>query len=197
MAEVLVRYAAEVLDSDGARWTPQACGGIADDGLWEGWIEFVSGDRAIRTGRETEQPSRDMVMYWAQGLTATYLEGALARAMRQPNDVPHEPNFMPRFESSARKTAPRGFVPGRAILNPFTTLAQGEQLLRGQLDALSRDNLVAIVEDYALPVEIPGDMSPRGLADAIVEAVKRESAGGQAGQATDRSNRQPDDRPTG
>jgi hypothetical protein len=124
MAEVLVRYVAEVLDDDGTRWTPQACGGIADDGLWEGWIEFVSGDRAIRTGRETEQPSRDMVMYWAQGLTATYLEGALARATRQRNDVAAEPNFAPRFESSGRKTSSRGFVPSRAILNPFTTLAR-------------------------------------------------------------------------
>lgn len=49
---------------------------------WEGWIEFLTetGQRVV-TDRETTQPSRDAVAYWATGLEPTYLEGALARAV--------------------------------------------------------------------------------------------------------------------
>ena len=57
MAEVLVRYTATVLGTDGTAWVPQACGGVASDGLWEGWIEFISDQRAVRTGPFLQRPS--------------------------------------------------------------------------------------------------------------------------------------------
>lgn len=49
---------------------------------WEGWIEFLTetGQRVV-TDRETTQPSKDAVAYWATGLEPVYLEGALARAV--------------------------------------------------------------------------------------------------------------------
>lgn len=52
------------------------------DGAWEGWIEFLTetGQRVV-TDRETTQPSKDAVAYWATGLEPVYLEGALARAV--------------------------------------------------------------------------------------------------------------------
>ena len=55
----------------------------ADDGLWEGWIEFVlsDGTATLRTGRETIQSSLQALRYWATGLEPTYLDGALARAI--------------------------------------------------------------------------------------------------------------------
>jgi len=86
MSEVLVDFDAMIVGPDGTRWTPRACGGIADDGLWEGWIEFAStdGTRHVRTTRETEQPNRDDLAYWATGLTQVYLEGALGRALESP-----------------------------------------------------------------------------------------------------------------
>ena len=179
MAEVLVRYAAVVRGDDGAFWIPQACGGVAKDGLWEGWIEFVADDRAIRTGRETEQPNRDALMYWAQGLTAAYLEGALARATTTRIGIPREPresHAAPRF-NAPKPPSPRAFRSSRAILDPFATYAQGEGLLRGQLNALSQDNLVAIVEDYGLKVRGISDMRSRQLVEAIIEAVKMGSPG--------------------
>src|SRR5688572_2157343 len=54
-----------------------------DDGLWEGWIEFVSADGIVKlsTGRETVQSSADALGYWAGGLEPVYLDGALARAI--------------------------------------------------------------------------------------------------------------------
>jgi hypothetical protein len=198
MAEVLVRYTTTVRGADGAVWVPQACGGIAKDGLWEGWIEFVSDQRAIRTARETEQPNRDDLMYWAQGLTDTYLEGALARATTERQVIPREPRLSTRFDSPRRTTAPRGFRV-RAVLDPFATFAQGEHLLRGQLEALSHDNLVAIVEDYALPVQGISDMRSPALVDAIVASVEKAQLTGrakdrQAAESDDPSIRQPDDR---
>ena len=180
MAEVLVRYTAVVRGSDGKFWIPQACGGVANDGLWEGWIEFVSDENAIRTGRETEQPNRDALVYWAQGLTGAYLEGALARATTTRTIIPREPREMhesPRFDRPARPTAPRGFKAIRAILDPFSTYAQGEGLLRRQLNALSQDNLVAIAEDYGLRIRGISDMRSRQLIEAIIEAVKMGPSG--------------------
>lgn len=86
MAELLVEFDATIRGDDGTQWHPRVWGAIADDSLWEGWVEFLPAgteDReAIRTGRETEQPKRSDLMYWAQGLTQVYLEGALQRARR-------------------------------------------------------------------------------------------------------------------
>ena len=180
MSEVLVRYAATVRGGDGSRWTPQACGGVANDGLWEGWVEFVSDDRAVRTGRETEQPNRDALMYWAQGLTGAYLEGALARATTTRAVIPREPRETAQFEGPAPRNTARTLRPSRAILDPFATYAQGEDLLRRQLNALSHDNLVAIVEDYVLPINGVADIRRRSLVEAIIDAVK--AGGASAGQ---------------
>jgi hypothetical protein len=172
MSEVLVRYAAAVTGADGTVWTPQACGGVAEDGLWDGWIEFVAGDRAIRTPRETKQPNRDDTMYWAQGLTDAYLQGALARATATRVVVPAEARVESRFDGPSPRPAPRRVRPARAILDPAATYAQGEDLLRGQLEALSHDNLVAIVEDFSLPVHGMSDMTRPALVASIIAAVK-------------------------
>ncbi len=54
-----------------------------DDGLWEGWIEFVlsDGTATLSTGRETVHSTLQALRYWATGLEPTYLDGALARAI--------------------------------------------------------------------------------------------------------------------
>ena len=177
MAEVLVKYVARVFGTDGTEYEPQACARIAEDGLWEGWIEFVAGDQAVRTGRETEQPNRDALIYWAEGLTIAYLEGALVRATMPAVDIaPRDVPAAPRFDRPAPSPSPRSFRPSRAILDPFATFDQGEGLLRGQLNALSHDNLVAIVEDYGLEVRGVSDMRSPALVEAIIEAVKARSA---------------------
>jgi hypothetical protein len=57
-----------------------------EDGLWEGWIEFLPGDGSpvLRSRRETVQPNREAAVYWATGLSQVYLEGALARTLAPP-----------------------------------------------------------------------------------------------------------------
>jgi hypothetical protein len=187
MAEVLVRFVAEVIGEDGERYIPQACGGVADDGLWEGWIEFIGSRGAVRSGRETEQPNRDDLMYWAQGLSAAYLEGALKRATAPRIEISREQRLSPAFRAPAAPPPARPFRPSRAILNPFTTFEQGEDILRGQLGALSHDNLVAIVEDYQLPIHGIADIRSRSLVESIIDAVKELSAARESEAAADKS----------
>jgi len=61
------------------------CGRDREDGTWEGWLEFHptdAGHPTLSTERETSQPNRTALEYWADGLEPVYLEGALARAAR-------------------------------------------------------------------------------------------------------------------
>src|SRR5262249_9134959 len=71
--------------SDGAdRYACCAYGEERPDSLWEGWLVFfpLDGGRPLATDRETTQPRREHVVYWAEGISPIFLEGALARARR-------------------------------------------------------------------------------------------------------------------
>ena len=112
MAELLVEFDTTIRADDGTNWYPRVWGAIADDSLWEGWIEYLPAgaeDREpLRTGRETEQPKRSDLMYWAQGLTQVYLEGALQRARRNASASATDAssatlaNPLPQAESEVR-----------------------------------------------------------------------------------------------
>ena len=86
MSEVLMEFAAPVLSKERTSYRARACGSLMSDGLWEGWIEFIPlGDGTpVRSPRETTQPNRVDTIYWATGLSPTFLEGALDRAQRRP-----------------------------------------------------------------------------------------------------------------
>jgi hypothetical protein len=110
MTEVLVEFDTVTTGPDGMRWAPRVCGRPAGDGLWEGWIEFTPVDRdasadPVRTPRETEQPNRADLMYWAQGLTQVYLDDALRRAIDVPAAAHETPEVRssPHFEGPARR----------------------------------------------------------------------------------------------
>lgn len=82
MAELIQTYAETLRDARGMDYTAHAYGEARDDGTWEGWLEFepATGGAARRTGRETTQPDRAALSYWASGLEPIYLDGAFARA---------------------------------------------------------------------------------------------------------------------
>jgi hypothetical protein len=83
MSDVLVKFDEPINDPSGARFFVRALGRKREDGLWEGWLEFLATEEdvpAIDSGRETTQPNRADLEYWAQGLTLVYLQGALVRA---------------------------------------------------------------------------------------------------------------------
>jgi hypothetical protein len=82
MPELLLEFAEPVADSEGRIFMARAYGAARPDGNWHGWLEFqpTDGGAPMRTARETTQPNRTDVEYWATGLSAVYLEGALNRA---------------------------------------------------------------------------------------------------------------------
>jgi hypothetical protein len=99
MSDLLVRFDEPITDPVGAKYFAQAVGREREDGLWEGWLEFTAarvGSPAIDSGRETTQPNRADLEYWAQGLTKAYLQGALIRAQSPTEAI--------RKDRSARET---------------------------------------------------------------------------------------------
>jgi len=87
MPEVLVQFDDPITGPRGRRYFAQAVGHEREDGLWEGWLEFIGVNEdipAAGSGRETTQPNRTNLEYWAQGLSRVYLEGALKRAESLP-----------------------------------------------------------------------------------------------------------------
>ena len=155
MAEILVDFDAVLVGPDGKRYGARACGRGRADGLWEGWLEFPEegGSGVTRTGRETTQPNREDLMYWATGLTAAYLDGALLRTLTPAPPVAPRKDVAsrPSFEGPAEAAPVQAPAPyPHAVLDPFQVYAEGDELLRGQLKALSAGQLRTIVRAYRM-----------------------------------------------
>jgi hypothetical protein len=85
VAEEFLEFENTVEDEHGLSHIAVVVGEQRDDGRWIGRIRFVptDGSEPLETDRETTQPDRDDLAYWATGLTYFYLEGALVRARRR------------------------------------------------------------------------------------------------------------------
>ena len=83
MAELIQEFTDAVRDARGRLYVARAYGEEGAGGTWVGWLEFrpLGGGAVRRTERETTQPDRGALEYWATGLEHAYLEGALARAV--------------------------------------------------------------------------------------------------------------------
>jgi hypothetical protein len=188
MAEVLLQIDQPLIEEGGGGFDVRICGRVAEDGLWEGWIEFVSlrGGLTLRTPTETRQPNRTDLEYWATGLTVAYLEGALDRA-RNPDPFPAEEKpaaTLPTYDRPAPATAdspPPSDVHAlhpETVLDPFEVYSQGEEVLRHQLSALDEGHLRNIIRAHALVDEDDLDLLALhrpALAELIVAAIRRRS----------------------
>jgi hypothetical protein len=182
MAEVLVEYTDVVPGTDGRRYIARACGTEADNGTWHGWLEFVAADggETLRSRRETTQPNRVDTLYWATGLSAVYLEGALDRALHPIAKPAPRMTTNGRFEPPTQPAPdflPDGPTPD-SILDPFSVYRKGEALLRRQLAALSAWHLVNIVRAHGLSDQSSAAlnvMDAGDLIDLIVGAVKSQN----------------------
>jgi hypothetical protein len=183
MPTVLTRFTLAQPDG-GTSYAVRVCGRQADDGLWEGWIEFEpsTGSPILRTPSETRQPNLADLQYWATGLTPTYFEGALSRAEdAQSRDVSQQgAEEVPAYAGPAPARGAGAASPpatrARAILDPFHTFSQGEDILRSELNALDEAHLRRIVASYDLVGEEELDlhsMHRPGLVDLIVAAVRK------------------------
>jgi hypothetical protein len=179
MAYVLAVYNnAPLTLSDGPVYIAQACGREREDRIWEGWLEFVpdNDSTVLRSQRETTQPNRAALEYWASGLTPIYLKGALERTLMPPLAVVDPPVIPAVYDEPAPTqvpvTGPRDAEP---VLDPFSVYAKGESLLRRQLAALSRRHLVAIIVAYELAnrsrVDLESLSAPE-LIDLIADGVR-------------------------
>jgi hypothetical protein len=198
MPEILVKFDEPITSPSGDKFFAQAVGKAVNGELWEGWIEFLASDggEPIASGRESTQPNRTDLEYWAQGLTKVYLQGALARAIslaeRDERDFSTSNYDKRAFNAatgrSTESSAARGGVTPRAILDPFKVYAQGEEILRRELNALSRDHLESISSAYRIGASrSPGGVrsgSTYELIESIVTDVRgtrgRVSSGGES-----------------
>jgi ATP-dependent Clp protease ATP-binding subunit ClpA len=87
--EFIRSYPNVVLDADGRVFACASYGRQRGDGRCEGRVVFfpLHGGDPLATGRETTQPRRAALEYWADGLTPTFLQGALSRALRRGPDA--------------------------------------------------------------------------------------------------------------
>ena len=192
MAETLLEFQAPVTGSDGSTYSARAVGAEVPGANWHGWIEFtpIDGGEPLCSPRETTQPNRTDVVYWATGLTRVYLEGALARAKACLSPIPAQQSMPPpAFEAPAR---PPFAIPREgtaSVLDPFSVYEKGEALLRRQLGALSSWHLVNIIVDYNLTDDSRASLSrmtPPALIDTIVIGVQNavdRSAGRSSGRS--------------
>jgi len=185
MSEVLVEFEGTVTGIDERAYEARACGRERADGLWEGWLEFapLDGSTVLRTGRETTQPSRGDAIYWATGLTINYLDGALLRILRptpvvQPRPTRAVPAYSEPAEPGTPATEAVRAIP-RAVLDPFAVYAEGDHILRQQLNALSEGQLRIIIKAYGLTSADPSELdeiTKPTLIGLIMMAVSRRAA---------------------
>lgn len=159
---------------DGVPYTAQVAA-RPDRHIWEGWLEFIADDGSDvrRTPRETTQPDRHAIVYWATGLSPTYLEGALQRTLPPPPVRP-QPLPEPAFDAPAPRLPSEGVVTDRAVLDPFSVGAKGETLLRRELSALAAWHLRNIVRAYGLADTATDleQLDQRALIELIVAGVE-------------------------
>lgn len=83
MADLHIRPERIKIVSGGKTFVPHIFANQRQDGTWEAWIEFRAEAENVcfATDRETTQPNRTAVEYWAEGLEPIYFEGAFWRSV--------------------------------------------------------------------------------------------------------------------
>ena len=152
MAFVLRTFDEPIAHSSG-RYQARVVGRLADDGMWEGWMEFEPVDArgtVVVSPVETRQPAREHLEYWAHGLTVVYAEGALDRALH-PITVRTRPELPPLSDRPAPRVVriPGPVIP-EPVLDPFEIGERNLDILRKELGALDRPRLLNIIAAYDL-----------------------------------------------
>lgn len=88
MLQLIHRFPHYIREED-SFYAVRVYGELRDDGRYAGRLLFfpVAGGRVLSTGVETTQSNPAALVYWASGLSGTYLEGALARAIARLPEV--------------------------------------------------------------------------------------------------------------
>jgi hypothetical protein len=153
MAEVLRSFDEPIRDDSG-EYHARVVGRMANDGMWEGWLEFVplEGRKAdaLVSAVESRQPEHEHLEYWASGLSVVYAEGALQRA-RRPTRVRTHVIETPASDAPAPRTRPAPRPVGtESILDPFEVGSHSIDILAQELHALGRARLLNMIAVYEL-----------------------------------------------
>jgi hypothetical protein len=185
MAHVLLSFEEPVTDRD-CRYHARVVGRLAEDRMWEGWLEFESTDdpecEPVIGPVESRQPKREHLVYWANGLTPVFLQGALRRA-RQPIVMRSRAVIETAASDRPAKRIIHMPPPDRrpeAVLDPFSIGSRSLDILDQELRALNRSRLLNIIDAHYLN---PGRedlawMSDNQLVRFIVVAVETQLAHG-------------------
>jgi hypothetical protein len=161
MSEIMVKYDTQLRGRDDRRYEVQATGRERPDGLWEGWLEFLplDGGPPVVSERETTQPNRKDLAYWATGLTDPYLDGALLRALTEVAETLAPSPALPVSDAPTPHVIAGDLAAQPlAVLDPFHVYAEGDAILRRQLHALSETQLRNIVRAYDLSTMSLGEL---------------------------------------
>jgi hypothetical protein len=152
VAEVLREFDEPIAHPSGT-YHARVLGRLAEDGRWEGWLEFVPlepGKPVAVSPVESRQSQREYLEYWAQGLSVVYAEGALDRAL-------HPLAMRPRVTGPplSERPAPRPVTPPvrlvpEPVLDPFEVGRRNLDILRQELHALDRPRLLNIITAFDL-----------------------------------------------
>ena len=179
MAQVLVSFEEALTDGD-CRYHARVVGRLAEDGMWEGWLEFESTDdpecEPVIGPVESRQPKREHLVYWGNGLTPVFLQGALRRA-RQPIVMRSRAVIeTPASDRPAKRIIHMPPLDRRpeAILDPFAIRSRSLDILDQELRALNRSRLLNIIDAHHLnpPRTDLSWMSDSQLVRFIVVAVE-------------------------
>jgi hypothetical protein len=154
MSEVLRSFEEPIRDDSG-EYRARVVARLADDGMWEGWLEFVPRNgglaEALVSPAESRQPEREHLEYWASGLSVVYAEGALRRA-RRPTTVRMRVLDMPISQAPSPgivKLPPQPAV-AEPVLDPYEIGSRSLDILAQELGALGRARLMNIISAYDL-----------------------------------------------
>ena len=153
MAQVLRSFDDPIADQLGT-YHARVVGRHAEDGMWEGWLEFepIHGEGETVVGPvESRQPEREHLVYWAGGLTPVFVEGALHRA-QHPLVVRTRVIEQPASDHPAPRmvAGPPREVKPEAVLDPFEIGGRNLDILAQELRALNRPRLLNIIAAYDL-----------------------------------------------
>jgi hypothetical protein len=154
VAEVLREFDEPIAHPSGT-YHARVVGRLAEDRMWEGWLEFVpiqpGGKSMAVSSVESRQPQREYLEYWAQGLSVVYAEGALDRALH-PIAVRTRITGVPLSERPTPRpvTTPVHVVGPEPVLDPFEAGRRNLDILRQELHALDRPRLLNIITAFDL-----------------------------------------------
>jgi hypothetical protein len=171
----LAHHYVESIAVRGRTYRARVYGAVDADARWGGWIIFfpVGGGRAIATARETTQSSLANLTRWASGLTSTYLEGALARALALTPEaqMARELERLERLETSAEVRA--------ETFERAAEAARSEATLAEAARERAEDGYLATVADAAEREAEAHDAAAalsRNTGDAAERALRRRTA---------------------